>query len=166
MVHDTWYLTPDTKHRTPDTWHLTPDTGHVTCDMWHKVGGEHSLKTSASWPLWFGIDSFLKILNERISYWINESQKHSFMVPANSWLWSSSWNIKEFLRDYGFSHSKMVLFTPQNHFSIKQKKKQVITNYQTKLFKFIIRLHNVSKKWFIAKTNKTESDFNRWTPPA
>ena len=31
------------------------------------VGGEHSLKITAPKLLWFGIDSVLKILNERIN---------------------------------------------------------------------------------------------------
>ena len=38
---------------------------HVKHDMWHKVGGEHSLKISAPKLLRVGIDSVLKILNER-----------------------------------------------------------------------------------------------------
>ena len=37
------------------------------------VGGEHSLKISGSQLLLFGIDSVLKILNERMIYLINES---------------------------------------------------------------------------------------------
>ena len=53
-------------------WHLTPDTWHVTHDMWHIVGGEHYLKISAPQLIWFGIDSGLKKLNKRITYWINE----------------------------------------------------------------------------------------------
>ena len=40
--------------------------------MWHLVGGEHSLKISAPQILRFGIDSFLNILNERITQLINE----------------------------------------------------------------------------------------------
>ena len=35
--------------------------------MWHVVGVEYSLKISAFQLLQFGIDSALKILNERIS---------------------------------------------------------------------------------------------------
>ena len=31
---------------------------------------------------------------------------HSFMVPANSWSWALARNIKDFQRDYRFSHSK------------------------------------------------------------
>ena len=45
--------------------------------MWHMVGDEHSLKVLAPQLLRFGIDSVLKILNERMTqimtYWINES---------------------------------------------------------------------------------------------
>ena len=48
----------------PDMWHLTSDKWHATGDMWHMVGGEHSLKISASQLLWFGIDSVLKILSK------------------------------------------------------------------------------------------------------
>ena len=46
-------------------WHLTQDTWHLTTDMWHIVGGERSLKILAPKLLQFGIDSFLKIQNER-----------------------------------------------------------------------------------------------------
>ena len=38
----------DMWHVTCDTWHVTHDTWHMTPDMWHLVGGEHSLKMSAS----------------------------------------------------------------------------------------------------------------------
>ena len=44
----------------------------MTCDMWHMVGGEHSLKISAPQLLRFGMDSVLKILNERITQLVNE----------------------------------------------------------------------------------------------
>ena len=37
------------------------------------MGGEHSLKISAPQLLRFGIDSVLKIMNERITYLINQS---------------------------------------------------------------------------------------------
>ena len=47
-------------HLTPDTWHLTPDTWHI----WQMVGVN---KISAPQLLRFGIDSFLTILNERIT---------------------------------------------------------------------------------------------------
>ena len=36
------------------------------------MGGDHSLKIAAPKLLRFGIDSVLKILNERITYWMNE----------------------------------------------------------------------------------------------
>ena len=65
-------MTLDTWHLTPDTWHLTPDTGRLTPNMWQMVGGEHSLHISAPQLLRFGIDSVLKILNERISLWMNK----------------------------------------------------------------------------------------------
>ena len=42
------------------------------------VGGEHSLKTSAPQLLLFGIDSVLKILNERIT----ESLNHWIMAKV------------------------------------------------------------------------------------
>ena len=54
-----------------DTWHATPDKWHVTPAIWHMVGGEHSLKISAPQLLLFGIDNVLKILNERITEWMN-----------------------------------------------------------------------------------------------
>ena len=60
-------LSPNFFYMTPDTWHLTRDKWHMTCDMWHIVGGEHSLQMSAPQLLRFGIDSVLKILNERIT---------------------------------------------------------------------------------------------------
>ena len=43
-------------------------------DTWHETHGgcEHSLKISAPQLLLFGIDCVLKILNKRITYWINE----------------------------------------------------------------------------------------------
>ena len=44
---------------------------HVTRDMWHMVGGEHCLKISAPQLLQFGIDSVLKILNERMAQLLN-----------------------------------------------------------------------------------------------
>ena len=44
---------------------------HVACDTWW--GGEHSLQISASQLLWFGINSVLKILNERMTDLINQS---------------------------------------------------------------------------------------------
>ena len=40
------------------------------------VGGEHSLNISAPQLLWFGIDSVLKILNERITQSMNELMNH------------------------------------------------------------------------------------------
>ena len=40
--------------------------------MRHMVGGEHSLKISAPQLLWFGIDSVLKIMNERITQSVND----------------------------------------------------------------------------------------------
>ena len=40
--------------------------------MWHMVGGEHSLKIPAPQLFWFGIYSVLKILNKRMTEWINE----------------------------------------------------------------------------------------------
>ena len=43
----------------------------MTHDMWHMVGGEHSLKISAPQLLLFEIDSVLKILNKRMTDWIN-----------------------------------------------------------------------------------------------
>ena len=55
-----------------DMWHVTPDSWHMTCEMWHMVGGEHSLQISASQLLRFGIESVLKILNERITDWMNK----------------------------------------------------------------------------------------------
>ena len=58
-----WHLTPDIRHLTPDIWHVTQGT-------W--LGGEHFLKISAPQLLWFGINSVIKILNERITQWINE----------------------------------------------------------------------------------------------
>ena len=56
-------------------WHMTRDTGHVTHDMWHKthdtwhiVWELHSLKISAPYLFWFGIDSVLNIFPQNISY--------------------------------------------------------------------------------------------------
>ena len=40
----------------------------VTHDMRHMMGGEHSLKILAPQLLRFGIDSVMKVLNERIKY--------------------------------------------------------------------------------------------------
>ena len=57
-------------HLTPETWHLTPGTWHLTCDMWQIVAGEYSLKISA--PQRFGIDSVLNILNEMMTYSVNQ----------------------------------------------------------------------------------------------
>ena len=45
----------------------------MTRDMWHMVGGEHSLKISGPKLLRFGIDSVLKILNERMTQLMNKS---------------------------------------------------------------------------------------------
>ena len=44
----------------------------MTCDMGHMVGGEHSFKNLAPQILQFGINSFLKILNERMTQLFNE----------------------------------------------------------------------------------------------
>ena len=63
------------KQQQKNKWHMTPDTWHVKCHMWCMVGGEHSLKISASQLLQFGIDSVLTILNERMNQSINESQR-------------------------------------------------------------------------------------------
>ena len=48
-------------------WHVTPEH-----DMWEIVGGEYSLKISTPQFLWLGIDSILKILNKKITQWMNE----------------------------------------------------------------------------------------------
>ena len=62
-------------------WHMTRDTGHVTHDMWHKthdtwhiVWELHSLKISAPYLFWFGIDSVLNIFHQTISlpYWVTK----------------------------------------------------------------------------------------------
>ena len=55
-------------------WHLTCDTWNVTHDAWYVThgGGEYSLKISALQLLRFGIDSDLKILNERMTESMNE----------------------------------------------------------------------------------------------
>ena len=55
MTCDTWDVTQDTWHATIDTWYVTRDTQQVTCDMFYVVGGEHSLKMSAPYLLWFVI---------------------------------------------------------------------------------------------------------------
>ena len=65
----------------------------------------------------------------RVSFYSIQIQiqggRHSFMVPANSWLWSSSRNIKDFQRDWRFSHSKTVLFTvPPKSILLKKRKKE------------------------------------------
>ena len=52
-------------HMKRDTWSVTHDTWHVTFDMWHMVGDEHLLKILIPQLLRFGIDSVLKILNDR-----------------------------------------------------------------------------------------------------
>ena len=58
---------------TCDIWYLTYDTGKVTCDMWHMEGGEHYLKMSGLYLIWFGSECDLKIFPHRMSDWINES---------------------------------------------------------------------------------------------
>ena len=47
--------------------------------MWHMVGSEYSLKISGPQLLRFGIDSVLKIPNERITQWINEAIMNVFI---------------------------------------------------------------------------------------
>ena len=63
-------------HATPDTWHVTryvtQDTWHVSRTMWRMVRGEHSLKISAPQLLQIGIKSVLKILNKRMTKWMND----------------------------------------------------------------------------------------------
>ena len=54
----------------------------MTRDMWHMVGGEHFLKISAPQLLQFGIDSVLKILNEMVTQWINESMNDEGVCRA------------------------------------------------------------------------------------
>ena len=49
--------------------------------MWHMVGGEHSLQISAPQFLQFGIDSVLKILNERITDLIDLLITMAFVEP-------------------------------------------------------------------------------------
>ena len=44
----------------------------MTRDMWHIMGGELFLKNSAPKLLWFGMDSVLKMLNERITQWMSD----------------------------------------------------------------------------------------------
>ena len=61
----------DTWHVTRGLWYVACDMLHVTRDMWPMVGGEHYLKMSAPQLLRFRIDSVLKILNERMTDWIN-----------------------------------------------------------------------------------------------
>ena len=46
--------------------------------MGHMVGGEHSIQISSPQLLWFGKDSVLKILHERITNSMNE--------PINQWI--------------------------------------------------------------------------------
>ena len=57
---------------TPEAWHLIYDTWHLTLSG----GGEHSLNLSSPHLLWFGIDSFLKILKKRVTDWMNQSMNH------------------------------------------------------------------------------------------
>ena len=59
-------------HVTHGMWHVTRDMWHVTGDMWHVVWGEHSIKMSAPYLLWFVIYDILKILRKRMNELMNE----------------------------------------------------------------------------------------------
>ena len=65
-----WHVTHDTGHMTRDKWHVTNDIWHMTCDLWW--GMKILSKFLAPQLLWFGRASALKILNERITLWMNE----------------------------------------------------------------------------------------------
>ena len=68
-----WHLTFDTWHMAPAhyNWHVTRDTWHLTPDMGHFVGGEHSVKISASYLFRIGRERDLKIWRKRISQSVN-----------------------------------------------------------------------------------------------
>ena len=65
-------MTVHTWHVTRDMWHLPQNMWHVTPDVWHMMEGEHSLKVSAPQLSGLKIDSVMKILNERMTYSVNE----------------------------------------------------------------------------------------------
>ena len=65
-------------------WQLTHDTWHVTHNMWHVTHGggvEYALKMAAPQLFQFWIDSVLKILNRRMTEWINELIKYAGADP-------------------------------------------------------------------------------------
>ena len=70
------------------------------------VGGEHSLKMSASQLLRFGIDSVLKILNKRITQLINQSINQGRRCLQNSPGYTRS---VKYVRDLLSIHKKMGL---------------------------------------------------------
>ena len=86
---------PETRLLTPHTSHQKHDTWNMTVDMWDMVGGEHSLKISAPQLLRFGIDSVLKILNKKMTQWINYDKGVYRIAPATPGLLirivASSW---------------------------------------------------------------------------
>ena len=41
----------------------------MTCDIWHIVSGEHTLKVSAPYLLWFGRECILQKFAQRITQW-------------------------------------------------------------------------------------------------
>ena len=74
-------------------------TWHVTHDMWHIVGGEYSLKMSATQLLRSGMDSVLMIMNGRMTDSISQSMSDvgdcrtapdtpGLLIPLFNWYWS------------------------------------------------------------------------------
>ena len=90
------------------------------------------------------------------------------MVTANSPSWSYSRNIKEYQRDSRFIHFQngYIHHSSKINFVLKRRKNPVMTDHQAQLFSLDHRFPQCFKNRASAKTNKTKSDFNRWTPRA
>ena len=87
-----------------DTCYLTADAWYVTRGMWHMVGGEYSLNISTPYLLRYGIDSVLKILNKRITDWMNQSMNQLMKVLIEQPGYQGSVKDVKPLRSGGMAH--------------------------------------------------------------